>query len=111
MLTIEHPLTGEKLQIANKDFANQMTWSEAMRACENLGSGWRLPTIDELEEMRNQLHKKGEGNFIGEFTTYYWSSNEVEQNRNHAWTFSFFQLLEPDWGYKEAEYYVRAVRV
>jgi hypothetical protein len=48
MLTIEHPLTGAKMQVANKDFSDQMTWNKAIDACEKLGSGWRLPTIEEL---------------------------------------------------------------
>ena len=55
MLTIEHPLTGEKFQVANKDFSDKMTWKDAIDACKNLGSGWRLPTKEELEAMYEEL--------------------------------------------------------
>lgn len=73
MLTFEHPLTGEKLQIANKDFTGSMTWEEAMDACRQLGSGWRLPTKEELSGMYEQLYKEGLGNFEEDC---YWSSTE-----------------------------------
>ena len=80
MLEIEHPLTGEKLQVANKDFKFQMEFYDAIRAYENLGSGWRLPTIEELELMYEKLHKKGIGNFHND---YYWSSSE--NDTSYAW--------------------------
>jgi hypothetical protein len=73
MLTIEHPLTGEKLQIANKDFSSQMNWYDAIDACEKLGSGWRLPTYEELLAMYEELHEKGQGNFE---EACYWCSKE-----------------------------------
>lgn len=47
MLEIEHPLTGDKLQVANQDFSNRMTWDMAIRACNELGGGWRLPSVEE----------------------------------------------------------------
>jgi hypothetical protein len=48
---------------------DKIHWSEARRRCENIGFGWRLPTMDELELMYNNKYNiKGfkEGN--------YWSS-------------------------------------
>lgn len=36
------------LEIAQYDFPNQMTMTEALAACKSLGQGWRLPTLDEL---------------------------------------------------------------
>jgi hypothetical protein len=83
MLTIEHPLTGEKLQIANKDFSSQMNWYDAIDACEKLGSGWRLPTLEELKAMYEELHKKGQGNL----KYAYWSS--TEGSNSLAWAFPF----------------------
>jgi hypothetical protein len=35
-----------------------MTWEDAKRACSELGSGWRLPNIDELKAMYLQLYEK-----------------------------------------------------
>lgn len=84
MLTIEHPLTGAKLQVANRDFSEKMTWEEARRACRELGNGWRLPTKLEIEAMYEQLHKKGQGGFK---EACYWSSNENENG--NAWAFNF----------------------
>jgi hypothetical protein len=106
MLTIEHPLTGAKLQVANKDFSDQMTWNKAIDACEKLGSGWRLPTIEELEAIYEQLHNKGQGNFK---ESDYWSS--AEMGNLNAKTFSFSSGND-SWLYlsKSDTYYARAVR-
>ena len=104
MLTIEHPLTGEKLQIANQDFYTEMNWQEAKKACANLGSGWRLPTIEELQEMHEQLHKNGKGNFKSKV---YWSG--TERDASEAWLFGFYNGMV---GYydKDNPNGVRAVR-
>jgi len=48
---IEHPLTEEKIRIAKADFSDIMNWEQANVACKTLGSGWRLPTKEELNEM------------------------------------------------------------
>ena len=73
MLEIEHPLTGQRMQVANKDFAYEMNWYEALEACEKLGSGWRLPSIEELHVMCEVLEKKGNFN-----DSWYWSSSEFD---------------------------------
>ena len=38
----------DNLEVAEKDLPNTMNWLEAKKECEKLGSGWRLPTKDEL---------------------------------------------------------------
>jgi hypothetical protein len=81
MLVIEHPITGLRLQVAKQDFSQEMTWTEAKKACNDLGNGWRLPTKEELEAMYTQLHKKGLGSFGHNY--YYWSS--TENGNNKAW--------------------------
>lgn len=105
MLTIEHPLTGAKLQVANQDFSDEMTWDEGKNACSELGIGWRLPTKEELKAMYEQLHKSGRGNFQ---RSSYWSSTEIANIG--AWTFHFKYGLPYDDTYKSESYCVRAVR-
>jgi hypothetical protein len=40
-----------KLEFASSDFPENMNWENAKDACEDLGKGWRLPTIDELMDL------------------------------------------------------------
>jgi len=56
-LTIQ--VDGSSIQVANKDLPYQMTWREAMNACDKLGNGWRIPNKKELEAMFEQLHQQG----------------------------------------------------
>jgi hypothetical protein len=76
MQKFEHPMTGKEIQIANSDF-NSLTLEEAKKACKELGAGWRLPTIYELEAMYKQLHKNGKGGFNTCYDAEYWSSNST----------------------------------
>ena len=39
------------LEIYEKDFPEEMTFEDAVSACEKLGDGWRLPTIRELMDI------------------------------------------------------------
>lgn len=99
---IEHPLTGEKLRIAKADFTDKMTWENAYAACNALGSGWRLPTREELNEMYKNRHT------IGGFKTwYYWSS--CEYNNDRAWYHEFCDDNQGN-STKYQRYYVRSVR-
>jgi len=82
-LTIQ--VDGWSIQIANNDLPNQMTWREAMNACDNLGNGWRIPTKKELVAMFEQLHQNGRGNF--NVDDWYWSSNKNQAGS--AWYLSF----------------------
>ena len=74
---IKHPITGGILQVAEGDFPNELKWNEAMSACQNLGNGWRLPSLEELEAMHVQLHRQGKGNFKTEDCDWHWSSSEL----------------------------------
>ena len=58
------------LEIALNDFPKLMTREEAIFACSNLGSGWRLPNKDELNMLFKNKYK------IGGFKDFfsYWSS-------------------------------------
>ena len=74
MDTIEHPLTGEKIRIAKADFSELMIYEHALTAINTLGSGWRLPTKEELEEMYK--NKDAIGGFVYNDVYGHWSSNE-----------------------------------
>jgi uncharacterized protein (TIGR02145 family) len=103
-LEIEHPITGAKLVVANQDFSMEMTWLDAQSACEELGNGWRLPSIDELQAIYDQLHEEGQGNFKDKI---YWSS--TEDDAEYAKNF-WFSSGDPDYESKDVPNYVRAVR-
>jgi hypothetical protein len=106
MLKIKNPITGAELQVANQDFSNGMTWQEAKRACSELGSGWRLPTEEELKAIYKQLYKNGLGNFKG---SYYWCSTDY-YFFSTAWYFSDYFGHADFLSLKKYSYYVRAVR-
>ena len=47
---IINPISGEKVLVAQKDFES-LYWKDAQYRGKELGEGWRLTTIDELEVM------------------------------------------------------------
>ena len=118
MLEITSPITGGRLQIALNDFENEMSWFDAIQACESLGNGWRLPTKSELEIIYKELYLKGKGNFK---PSIYWSSSEYDIE--DAWFFTFDNRAAnlyglkyytsgiADCGNKESSKFLRAVRL
>ena len=61
----------ENLEIAEYDFRKNMNWEDAVKACDELGRGWRLPDKDELNILLKNHY------IIGNFTYWdYWSSTE-----------------------------------
>jgi len=77
-------------------------WYGAVKACADLGDGWRLPTKDELNILYENKDK------IGGFANYYWSSTESDSNT--AW-FQDFDDGYQGYGDKASlTSYVRAVR-
>ena len=50
------PITLGDIEVAQHDFPNRMNWNMAKTACSNLGNGWRLPNINELNQV--YLNKK-----------------------------------------------------
>lgn len=81
----------------------EMTWDEAKKACEKLGDGWRLPTIDELQFMYDKYDE-----ISGFGPASYWSSSE--SGLVSAWTFSFYSGSAINDSLKDDAFYVRAVR-
>jgi hypothetical protein len=69
------------LEIAQFDFPKEMKWEDALKACNDLGEGWRLPTMRELDTLlgfRTSLEKIIINNF-GQSQSY-WSSDRWSQN-------------------------------
>jgi len=98
-------IAGKTMQVAKEDLPNEMTWDDAMSACQNLGNGWRLPSVQELKAMHEQLHLGDECNFKTD--TAYWSSSEV--SANNPWSF-YFEGGRTNNDYKNNTKLVRAVR-
>lgn len=103
------PITQEKKLVVRTEFnfeihsdeLGKMNWYEAIEKVSELGDGWRLPTITELQLIWESEHKDL---FQKES---YWSSSEFESN--YAWAFYFFSGVT-DYINKYDYDYVRAVR-
>jgi hypothetical protein len=93
----------DNLEVTEKDFPHTLNWVEAKKECEKLGSGWRLPTKDELNILFQNKDK------IGVFANIsYWSSTEDELNKMWVQSFSSGKQFPAD---ASNPVYVRAVRV
>jgi hypothetical protein len=104
MNTILITSAGVNIEVASSDFKDKMNWDDAKNACDSLGDGWRLPTVDEFELIFSELFQKGNGNFQ---MSYYWTCDEIEDDT--AWDFYF--VAGKAYGYfKSSTYFVRAVR-
>ena len=77
-------------------------WEDAMKACADLGDGWRLPTRLELLIMYDNKDEIG-----GFANNYYWSSTEYDNS--NAWELLFTNGLQY-YSNKYFNFYVRAVR-
>ena len=92
----------ENIEVAEKDFPKTMNWEDAKKACENLGSGWRLPSKKELNTL--YLNKDKIGGFANDA---YWSSTEFDYGT--AWFQVFNDGLQVNVD-KYGAVYVRAIR-
>jgi hypothetical protein len=70
---------GNRIQIAQNDFAKQLNWSTAKLMCEEIGEGWRLPTISELEGI---FENKEQYNFANYGYWTYWSIEELNEEES-----------------------------
>ena len=79
--------------------------SDAADVASNVGSGWHLPSRDELTEMYTQLHQNGLGGFADGL---YWSSSQDGASR--AWLQRFFNGDRGTVSKSNNSFRVRAVR-
>ena len=70
------------LEVAQNDFPKTMIWNDAVKACCDLGNGWKLPTKYELNLMYLNKDKIGDVANKG-----YWSSSEGA--KSDAWRQDF----------------------
>ena len=100
---IGKPIRIGSLEVAQNYFPTTMNWNNAVKACTDLGNGWRLPTKDEQGLIYDNKDK------IGAFAdNYYWSRTE---NGIYAWGFRFGDGGAYNGFDKNVNmFYVRAVR-
>jgi hypothetical protein len=89
------------LEVMTEDLG-EMNWDDAMKACADLGDGWRLPTKDELNLLYENKEKIG-----GFANNFYWSS--TGNDNYNAWEQNFFNGNQYS-DNKNYYSYVRAVR-
>ncbi len=97
----------DSLEVMTEDLG-KITWKEAKAAVENLGDGWRLPTIQELQFMYDKRDEIGGFKFKAS-DIWYWSSKE-DYTIGLAWAFYFTTYGKAYTYQKSNEAYVRAVR-
>ena len=105
MLEITNPQTGKQIEVALNDFDGKIDWYKVQEAIDQLGSGWRLPTKVELEQIHKDLHLKGHGGFK---LDPYWSHSDP--NEENVWLFMFGDGSSYSVHYERGEGLVRAVR-
>jgi hypothetical protein len=90
------------LEVAQYDFPEEIDWHEAMKVCTALGTGWRLPTIEELRIILKTHDKISTCSGL-----VYWSSSEKDNSNAF-----FFNICGESTSYfnKQTINYVRAVR-
>ncbi len=100
--TLGKPIRIGSIEVAQNYFPKIMDWDDAVKACTDLGNGWRLPTKYELNLM--YLNKDKIGDFAN---SWYWSSTEY--SNGNAWC-QYFVGGTADTYAKNYGCYVRAVR-
>jgi len=66
------------LEFAEKNFPTPMNWEDAIKACNSLGDGWRLPTIEELTIMCGS--GKAPTDELTYWGTYHWTYSEFDNS-------------------------------
>ncbi len=87
---IGEPIHINDLMIAEHEFPEKMDWDDAMKACKDLGEGWRLPTKQEIlmiYQNRNEIAYYPDD--------YYWTATIHDIDTEFAW-YQYFEDETPD---------------
>jgi len=98
------PIRIGNILVAQNDFPESMNWVDAKNVCRNLGTGWRLPSISELNILYTNRNKIG-----GFVSKYYWTSYEFELVPSFAYFVNFADGSQNVYNKGNTDY-VRAVR-
>ena len=71
---IGNPIKIGNLEVAQHNYSSE-NWDDAKKKCFELGSGWRLPTVDELTTIFQNKDKIGN---ISPFSSY-WTSQSIDE--------------------------------
>lgn len=89
------------------------TWPNALKAAQDIGGGWRLPNIKELQSLVERACYNlsiNETIFPNTKSEDYWSSSPVAYGGSYAWVVSFYNGNGNYDGFKSSFGYVRLVR-
>ncbi len=92
--------------------AGVYTWQSALQAAHDLGNGWRLPNVRELQSLVEDACTSpsiNEALFPGTVSSFYWTSSPYAGNGSSAWIVYFYFGITY-YHYKNDGYYVRVVR-
>ena len=81
----------KKILVADSDLQESGNWHDVQEFINEEHDNWRLPSIDELELMYEQLHLKGKGKFK---QGQYWSG--TEESPHHVFYINFKDGLFSD---------------
>ena len=101
---IGSPIKVYNIEVAQYDFPKEMNWDDAKKACEALGEGWRLPTLDEL----NILYQNKDKIALSMYG-YYWSSREDGGYSSWVWVKNLVSGYQDSFR-KSTANHVRAIR-
>jgi hypothetical protein len=94
-------------------FGDRYTWQQALQAAHDLGNGWRLPNIKELQSLVEEACYSppiNERLFPGTIFSYYWTSTPPAFAGNYAYVIYFGYADAYDVSYSRGIFYARVVR-
>ncbi|MHA1917088.1 MAG: Lcl C-terminal domain-containing protein [Candidatus Ranarchaeia archaeon] len=86
-----------------------MSWKKALEYAKDLGSGWRLPTAQELFSLVDFSRNIPACKITNTYAAIYWSSTTRAGYTNCAWYVDFYSGSVSSYG-KSGNYYVRCVK-
>ena len=105
-----------KLQVAFSDLEQKLNWNDANAACNALGEGWILPTLDELKIMSRELYECNMGEFqsryLNEYSPAYWSNcpSLEEVYGGAVWSFAFINPNSVVSGFSSDDIYKNSLK-